>query len=221
MGPRRPCPRRPCLERWSEERDAGSRSTHDELDASRSRPQAGTCALQFALSKATLGGGGLGGLAGSCFRPRTLRHPRAWSKPCLSRCGGSCSTGTGGGRAPGVQSRRFQKAAIVAFAQEAGWPLLAEPASGLSGPLIPFGAEAFLRKEDPPGHPDLILRVGRSPTAGPVSRFLQASGRGKTWLVEPSGRLLDGEGIEPSVEACSVESALSGLSTSGVGSSMA
>ncbi|MEC7240264.1 MAG: 2-succinyl-5-enolpyruvyl-6-hydroxy-3-cyclohexene-1-carboxylic-acid synthase [Myxococcota bacterium] len=103
--------------------------------------------------------------------------------------------------------------ALIRFAEQAGWPVLSEPASDVCSPLVPFGAEAFLRREQPPGEPDLILRVGRSPTAGPTSKFLKRWGAGKTWLIEPSGRLLDGECIDPFVEECSVEAALEGLST--------
>ena len=103
--------------------------------------------------------------------------------------------------------------ALIRLAEQAGWPVLSEPTSGVCSSLVPFGAEAFLRRQQPPGEPDLILRVGRSPTSGPTSKFLARSGAGKTWLIEPSGRLLDGECIDPFVEECSVEAALEGLST--------
>jgi 2-succinyl-5-enolpyruvyl-6-hydroxy-3-cyclohexene-1-carboxylate synthase len=103
------------------------------------------------------------------------------------------------------------EAAVLDFARQAGWPVLAEPASGLQGPEVVFGAEAFL-----PGaevfatfRPDCILRIGRSPTAKSLSRWMADVLDGNTVLVEPSGCLLDGEGLNPLVVNTSLEWAFS------------
>ena len=106
--------------------------------------------------------------------------------------------------------------AVMDFATRAGWPVLAEPASGLRGSATVFGADAFLKRPDPGLNPDCILRIGRSPTSKAISEFLAAHGAGKTWLVEPSGRLLDGERIDPRIEASGLQPVFDSLESTNI-----
>lgn len=112
-----------------------------------------------------------------------------------------------------VSSDGLAEAAVLAFARRAGWPVLAEPASGLQGPEVVFGAEAFLRETDEFAtfRPDCILRIGRSPTAKSVSQWMASVLEGNTILVEPSGCLLDGERLNPLVVNTTLEWAFSRL----------
>lgn len=105
--------------------------------------------------------------------------------------------------------------AVLRFARDNQWPIIAEPASGLHGPELSFGMDAALR--DPAWaealRPDCILRIGRSPTAQSVSNWLKSNGGEITWLVEPSGCLLDAEQIYPSVIDSPIESVFSSLAS--------
>jgi 2-succinyl-5-enolpyruvyl-6-hydroxy-3-cyclohexene-1-carboxylate synthase len=100
-----------------------------------------------------------------------------------------------------ISASGLAESAVLDFAQKAGWPVLAEPAAGLRGPGIVHGAEAFLRGPQAFGalRPDCILRIGRSPTANSVSDWMAGVVGQNTVLVEPTGRLLDGERLEPLV----------------------
>jgi len=67
-------------------------------------------------------------------------------------------------------------AAIAAFAERAGAPLLAEPLSGARrGAAAIAHYDAFLRDPDWPHAPELILRVGDLPTSKPLRTWLAAS----------------------------------------------
>jgi 2-succinyl-5-enolpyruvyl-6-hydroxy-3-cyclohexene-1-carboxylate synthase len=108
------------------------------------------------------------------------------------------------------------EAAVLDFARRSAWPVLAEPASGLQGGPLVFGAEAFLRSASAQADlfPDFIVRIGRSPTAKSVSTWLAAVGEGNTCLVEPSGCLLDGERLNPMVVDRPLEEVFSALESS-------
>ena len=114
-----------------------------------------------------------------------------------------------------VSADGLAESAVLAFARQAGWPVLAEPASGLQGPEVVFGAEAFLRETDELAtfRPDCILRIGRSPTAKSISQWMASVLEGNTILVEPSGCLLDGERLNPLVVNTTLEWAFSRLQT--------
>ena len=72
--------------------------------------------------------------------------------------------------------------ALAAFAEQIGWPVLADPLSGLrTGPhhsnLIISNYDAFLRDQQfttgEEFQPELVLRFGAMPTAKPLLQFLQ------------------------------------------------
>ncbi len=64
-------------------------------------------------------------------------------------------------------------AALAAFAERAGFPLLAEPLSGARrGPAAIAHYDALLRDEAWPHVPDLVLRVGDLPTSKPLRTWL-------------------------------------------------
>jgi len=84
--------------------------------------------------------------------------------------------------------------ALVQVAAELGWPVLADPASGLRaghGPgefLIP-GADLLLREPSTVEalSPELVLRFGGQPTSAPVAAWLARHGDADLWLVDPAG----------------------------------
>ena len=83
-------------------------------------------------------------------------------------------------------------AAVEAFAASAGWPVLADPLSGLRhGAHACASADALLRE---PGfaashRPDLVLRLGAPSTSAATTRWV--AGASDQWLVDPDGRWLD------------------------------
>ncbi|MBK9369579.1 MAG: hypothetical protein IPN01_25330 [Deltaproteobacteria bacterium] len=89
--------------------------------------------------------------------------------------------------------------AVAALAARLGWPVLAEPTSGLRfGPAAPFvvdHADAVLRSE---GVGDLLapsfaLRLGLNLSSKATSRWLSRHVGGKTTLVHPAGAWHDPE----------------------------
>lgn len=83
-------------------------------------------------------------------------------------------------------------AGVHALAAAAGWPVLAEPASGLrSGPHAISTYEALLRSGWADEHrPDFVLRVGKIGISRVVNAFFRD---GDQVLVDPWGRWLDPE----------------------------
>jgi 2-succinyl-5-enolpyruvyl-6-hydroxy-3-cyclohexene-1-carboxylate synthase len=81
---------------------------------------------------------------------------------------------------------------VERFASAAGWPVLADPISGLrGGPIAVSTYEALLRS---PGfadrhRPDLVLRLGAAPTSKPLSTWLEPGV--PQVLVDPDGAWLD------------------------------
>ena len=66
-------------------------------------------------------------------------------------------------------------ASVAAFAERAGFPLLAEPLSGARrGPAAIAHYDALLRDDAWPHVPDLVLRVGDLPTSKPLRTWLAA-----------------------------------------------
>jgi 2-succinyl-5-enolpyruvyl-6-hydroxy-3-cyclohexene-1-carboxylate synthase len=83
-------------------------------------------------------------------------------------------------------------AVVSALAARAGWPVLADPLSGLRvGPQVCPTADALLRAPAfAAAHvPDLVLRLGAAPTSAATVAWL--AGAADTWLVDPDGRWLD------------------------------
>jgi len=83
-------------------------------------------------------------------------------------------------------------ATVARFAARAGWPILADPLSGLRvGPLACASADVLLRAEAfASTHvPDLVLRLGAAPTSAATVGWL--AGASDAWLVDPDGRWLD------------------------------
>ena len=81
-------------------------------------------------------------------------------------------------------------AALVAFAEAAGWPLLAEPHSGARSGANAIacyhhllGVDKFVRSH----RPDVVVRVGRANT----SRYMGAIGAAEHVLIDPDGAWLD------------------------------
>jgi 2-succinyl-5-enolpyruvyl-6-hydroxy-3-cyclohexene-1-carboxylate synthase len=83
-------------------------------------------------------------------------------------------------------------AGVHALAARAGWPVLAEPASGLrSGPHAISTYEALLRSGWADAHrPDFVLRTGRIGISRVVNAYFR---EGEQALVDPAGRWLDPE----------------------------
>jgi 2-succinyl-5-enolpyruvyl-6-hydroxy-3-cyclohexene-1-carboxylate synthase len=83
-------------------------------------------------------------------------------------------------------------AAVERFAAAAGWPVLADPISGLrQGPHAVSTYEALLRSPRfAAGHrPDLVVRLGAAPTSKPLATWLDADV--PQVLVDPDGAWLD------------------------------
>ncbi|MCK6523186.1 2-succinyl-5-enolpyruvyl-6-hydroxy-3-cyclohexene-1-carboxylic-acid synthase [Myxococcota bacterium] len=89
--------------------------------------------------------------------------------------------------------------AVAALAARLGWPVLAEPTSGLRfGPAAPFvvdHADAILRSERVGDAlaPDLVLRLGQNLSSKATSRWLARHAGGKATLVHPAGAWHDPE----------------------------
>ena len=82
--------------------------------------------------------------------------------------------------------------AVQRFAARAGWPVLADPLSGLrTGPSACVAYDALLRVPAfvAAHQADLVLRVGAPPTSAAATTWL--AGAADQWLVDPDGRWLD------------------------------
>ncbi|HMG25900.1 MAG TPA: 2-succinyl-5-enolpyruvyl-6-hydroxy-3-cyclohexene-1-carboxylic-acid synthase [Acidimicrobiia bacterium] len=96
---------------------------------------------------------------------------------------GAVVAGWGSGVSPDTVER---------FAAAAGWPVLADPISGLrQGPHAIAAYEALLRSRGfAAGHrPDLVVRLGAAPTSKPLTTWLDAGV--PQVLVDPDGAWLD------------------------------
>lgn len=84
-------------------------------------------------------------------------------------------------------------ARVLRLARARGWPVLADPASGLRGhddPTLVLGADALLRSPPPGLRPDVVLRLGQPPTSKATTTWLDAC-RATTVLVDEAGDWLD------------------------------
>ena len=93
---------------------------------------------------------------------------------------------------------RLLPAALQRFADSSGWPVLADPASGLragalSGAALVAGADLLLRHESTAAElqPDLVVRIGAPPTSKPINQWLARHGEAEVWLVDPAGGYRD------------------------------
>jgi len=88
--------------------------------------------------------------------------------------------------------------AVQALATSLGWPVLADPASGLRAgaglqrALIP-GADALLRDPDTAAalHPELIVRFGGPPTSKAIAAWMARHASADLWLVDPAAGFRD------------------------------
>lgn len=82
-------------------------------------------------------------------------------------------------------------AAITAFAEEAGWPVMADAGSQLRGrgPLVLDGAEWVLGRADLA--PDVLVSIGGSPSNRAVIDFVASCGAADRLLVDPRRRWED------------------------------
>lgn len=82
-------------------------------------------------------------------------------------------------------------AAIVGFAEAAGWPVVADAGSQLRGrgPMVLDGAEWVLRRADLA--PDVLVRIGGSPSNRAVIEFVESCTASDRLLVDPRRRWED------------------------------
>ncbi len=84
--------------------------------------------------------------------------------------------------------------AIVALAQKTGFPLLADPLSNvrfgplLSDTVVAGGYDSYLGTEgtDSWPDPDVVIRVGASPTSKPLRQYLRDQAK-RQFLIDPAG----------------------------------
>lgn len=97
----------------------------------------------------------------------------------------------------GERNGRFARA-VTRLSDMLGWPILAEPASGLCyGPhdkanVIDSG-DVILRSETfrKSSHPDFVLRVGRLPTSKALHTWLGEAAQDRCALIDPHGEWSD------------------------------
>jgi 2-succinyl-5-enolpyruvyl-6-hydroxy-3-cyclohexene-1-carboxylate synthase len=89
-------------------------------------------------------------------------------------------------------------ASAARLATALGWPVLADPASGLrAGPELQqaliSGADLLLREPAAASalRPDLVLRFGGLPTSKAISRWLDSHAQADVWLVDPAAACRD------------------------------
>jgi len=91
-------------------------------------------------------------------------------------------------------------AAAATIASALGWPVLADPASGLRAgaelaPSLISGADLLLG--DPATaaalRPERVVRFGGLPTSKPIAQWLAAHEAAELWLVDPAGAFRDPE----------------------------
>ena len=81
--------------------------------------------------------------------------------------------------------------AVARFAEVAGWPVLADPLSGLRVGASAVSTYDAVARNDVAGRlrPDAVLRLGAPPTSKALAAWLPADV--PTWLVDPNERWLD------------------------------
>jgi 2-succinyl-5-enolpyruvyl-6-hydroxy-3-cyclohexene-1-carboxylate synthase len=123
-------------------------------------------------------------------RPATLRRP-ARDRPALSGRRGVVVAGRDE-RHPDLPE------AIAAFAERAGWPVLADPLSrARRGTAAVAHYDVLLRDEAfAAAHaPDVVLRVGDLPTSKPLRGWLAALGEAEQVRIDPEEAWQDPDGV--------------------------
>lgn len=83
--------------------------------------------------------------------------------------------------------------AAVALARAAGWPILADPLSGLRagshdlGPVLAYGDPLAWAGWLERAHPEVVVRLGALPTSKPVGQWLGAHPEVDHLFIEPAG----------------------------------
>ncbi|PSP31207.1 2-succinyl-5-enolpyruvyl-6-hydroxy-3-cyclohexene-1-carboxylic-acid synthase [Halobacteriales archaeon QH_10_67_22] len=110
---------------------------------------------------------------------------------------------------------RIDRAAVTAFLDATGVPLLADPLSGLRfGPhvgdhLVCGGYDAYVGAADWPD-PDVVVRVGASPTSKPLRQYLRDADARQV-VVDPAGDWPEAEFTATDYLAAAPSSVLRGL----------
>ena len=125
-------------------------------------------------------------------RPWTARAPgeRAPSAPMVDALAGLVQA-TPRGVVLAGWGADAQPSTVLAFAEAAGWPVLADPVSNLRVPGTISTYDPMLRAVDfaDTSRPDLVLRVGAPPTNKPAMQWLDPEM--PQVLVDPDGTWLD------------------------------
>ncbi len=89
-------------------------------------------------------------------------------------------------------------AAAESLARVLGWPVLADPASGLRagdvlGGMLVHGADLLLRSAPAAKalRPDLVVRFGRPPTSKAINEWIARNDSAELWLVDEAGGFQD------------------------------
>lgn len=94
---------------------------------------------------------------------------------------------------PRAVSSADDAARVLRLARARGWPVLADPVSGLRGhadPTLVLAADALLRAPAPALRPDVVLRLGQPPTSKATTAWLEACAA-TTVLVDEAGEWQD------------------------------
>ncbi len=90
------------------------------------------------------------------------------------------------------------RAAVAGFVDALGWPVIADPASGLRagdmpGGAVIHGADLLLRNAAASSslRPDLVVRFGGPPTSRAINEWLARHASADLWLVDPAGGYRD------------------------------
>jgi len=139
------------------------------------------------------------GRTGSEPAVRVSRGPATLSPDALSRLNGLLDDVRRGVIVAGpVPDARAVGPGVLALGAATGYPVLADPLSGArftpsQGALVPAGYDVFLRSRGAVARlkPDLILRVGASPTSASLLSFLEGHGNVRQIVVDAGHRWKD------------------------------
>ncbi|MFB6151468.1 MAG: 2-succinyl-5-enolpyruvyl-6-hydroxy-3-cyclohexene-1-carboxylic-acid synthase [Haloarculaceae archaeon] len=112
---------------------------------------------------------------------------------------------------------RIDPDAVASFLDAAGVPLLADPLSGLrfgpvvEGRLVCGGYDAYVSSDDWPD-PDVVVRVGASPTSKPLRKHLRDADARQV-VVDPAGDWPEAEFTATDHVEADTSATLSGLAT--------
>ena len=95
--------------------------------------------------------------------------------------------------------REALRRSVGALAERLGWPVLADPASGLDArhPHVVSGYDVFLRHAATAAAlaPHRVLQIGAAPTSKATNQWLAAHAAGRVLLLDGDGRAADPNGI--------------------------